>query len=67
MTGLRWILARVRGLWRRDGIAAEIDEELQFHVAARTEQYERDGLTHDAARRKARARVGHVAIHIDRG
>ena len=67
MTGLRWIVARVRGLWRRDGIAAEIDEELQFHVAARTEQYERDGLTHDDARRKARARIGSVAIHLDRG
>jgi hypothetical protein len=52
MTGFRWIVARVRALWRRDGVAAEIDEELHFHLASRIEQYERDGLTPDAARRK---------------
>ena len=67
MAGLRGVVARVRGLWRRDGIAAEIREEIDFHIAARADDYARSGLSADEARRKARARVGDVAIHVDRG
>jgi predicted permease len=67
MKVIRALLARVRAVFRRDAIADEIREELDFHLAARTEEYERDGLAADEARRRARRRVGNVALLRDRG
>ena len=64
---LRSLLARIRAIARRDAIAGEIHDELRFHVDSRVEQYEREGLTHDDATRKARERIGNVAVHQDRG
>jgi len=63
----RSIAARIRAIARRDAIAGEIHDELRFHVDARVEQYEREGLTHDEAARKARERIGNIAVHQDRG
>jgi len=63
----RSLVARLRAIARRDAIAGEIHDELRFHVDSRVEQYEREGLTRDEARRKARARIGNVALHQDRG
>jgi predicted permease len=40
---------------------------LRFHVDSRVEQYEREGLTRDEATRKARGRIGNIAVHQDRG
>ncbi|HKV99774.1 MAG TPA: ABC transporter permease [Vicinamibacterales bacterium] len=67
MGALRSLLARLRAIARRDAIAGEIHDELRFHVDSRVEQYEREGLTRDEATRKARDRVGNVALHQDRG
>ncbi len=67
MRWLRVFAARLRGLVRRDVVAGEIHDELRFHVDARVEQYEREGLTRDEATRKARHRVGNIAVHQDRG
>ena len=61
------MLARLRGLMRRDGIAEEIREELDSHLRARAEQYEREGLTPGEAARQARRRVGNLAVHRDDG
>jgi putative ABC transport system permease protein len=64
---LRTLAARVRALFRRDAVAGEIHEELEFHLTSRTEQYRSEGLAPDEAERKARERVGNLALHQDRG
>ncbi len=67
MKVLRIIAARWRALFHRDVVAGEINEELQFHLKARTEQYEHEGLAPAEAQRKARQRVGNLALHQDHG
>ena len=67
MRMLRAIFARLRGLVRRDAIADEIREELASHLESRVQQYEREGLSRAAAERRARLRVGNLAVHQDRG
>jgi predicted permease len=64
---LRSMLARVRGLVRRDIVSDEIHEELDSHLRQRIEQYEREGLTRDEAAARAKRRVGNLAVHLDRG
>ena len=34
MPDLRWLLYRLRNLWRRQAREAELDAELQFHLEA---------------------------------
>lgn len=58
---------RVRAWFRRDAIADEIREELEFHVAMRAEELERQGQSPDAARRAARRRVGNISRLRDEG
>jgi putative ABC transport system permease protein len=67
MRALRTALARVRALWRRDVIADEINEELQFHLEMRVDEHERRGLPRDAAVRAAARRFGNVAVLKDKG
>jgi predicted permease len=67
MNPLRIVLARLRGFLRRDAIADDIREELAAHVEDRVRQYEAEGLPRAAAERKARARIGNLAVHLDRG
>lgn len=64
---LRLAIARIRALFRRNATADEIREELQFHVAMRTDDYARQGLGADAARRQALRRFGNPAVIQDRG
>ena len=61
------LYARLRGLVRRDVVSDEIREELDFHVGMRAEEYERRGDTREAAKRRALARVGNLAVMQDRG
>jgi hypothetical protein len=67
MNPLRVWLARLRGFLRRDAIADEIREELASHLELRIQQYEREGLTKADAERRARERVGNLALYQDRG
>src|SRR5262245_32105103 len=65
-----WLLhlrARIRALFRRDVIADEIREELEFHLRMRAEEYERSGATTTDATRRARQRFGNLALMQDRG
>src|SRR5579872_1128287 len=64
---LRLLRARVRALFRRDAVADEIREELEFHLRMRTEDYERAGEPPADAVRHARARVGNLTVLQDRG
>ena len=52
------ILHRVRNLWRRERLHAEIEEELQSHVEMAAEDAERAGMRPEEARRTARQRLG---------
>jgi len=54
-------------MWRRyrrflrSDVAADVDEEIEFHLAMRSRDYEARGLPRDAAVEAARARFGDVA------
>lgn len=61
------VAARLRALFRRDAVAGEIHDELQFHLQMRIEEYERNGSSREDARRLATERVGNIAVHQDRG
>jgi putative ABC transport system permease protein len=67
MSAIRFVIARVRALFRRDAIADEIHEELQFHVAMRSDEYARHGLDEGEARKLALRRFGNLAVMQDRG
>ncbi len=63
----RLVLARLRALLRRDAVAGEIREELEFHLDMRAEQYRQTGLCAAEARQAAARRFGSVALIQDRG
>jgi predicted permease len=67
MYSLRVLLARVRALSRRNAIADEIREEMRFHLERRAQDYEREGLTPEQARRAASRQFGSLALQIERG
>jgi predicted permease len=64
---LRLALARLRALFRRDVVAGEIREEMQFHLDMRAKEYQGRGAPADDARRAAMRRFGSVALMQDRG
>jgi predicted permease len=51
---------RLRALFSRASIERELDNELRFHVEHEAEKYERQGMSHEAARRRARLEFGGV-------
>jgi putative ABC transport system permease protein len=67
MYAIRVALARLRALLRRNAIADEIREELQFHVEMRAQELARDGLDAREARTAALRRFGNPAVIHDRG
>ncbi len=51
---------RLRALFSRASVERELDEELRVHVEYEAEKYERQGMSHEAARRRARLEFGGV-------
>jgi predicted permease len=51
---------RLRGLISRDSAEQELDAELRFHVEREAEKYEREGMSREAALRRARLAFGGV-------
>src|SRR5437868_4681893 len=51
---------RTRSLFRRAALEQELDEELRFHLEREIEKYERMGMPHNEARRRARLAFGGV-------
>ncbi len=51
---------RLRALFSRASVEQELDDELRVHVEYEAEKYERQGMSHDAARRRARLEFGGV-------
>lgn len=56
------IIQRIANLFRTDRLAAELDEELAFHIAERTDDLVAEGMTERDARREARRRFGHYVV-----
>src|SRR5256885_2937457 len=51
---------RLRALFSRDSVEQELDAELRFHIEREAEKYERHGMPHEAALRRARLEFGGV-------
>ena len=51
-------LIRLRALFRRSAVEAELDDELRFHFDQQIEKYTRSGLSHEEALRHARVAFG---------
>jgi len=57
---------RLRSLFRRKAMEADLDEELRFHFEQEVEKNERAGMTHEEAARRARITFGgHEQIKED--
>jgi predicted permease len=51
---------RLRALFSRAAVERELDAELHFHIEREAEKYERQGMSRDAALRRARLQFGGV-------
>ena len=51
---------RLRALFAHASVEQELDDELSFHIAREVEKYERQGMPHEAALRRARLEFGGV-------
>ena len=54
------IFFRLRSLFRRNTVEAELDDELRFHFEQQVEKNIRSGMTREEARRQARLSVGGI-------
>ena len=52
------LLFRVRALFRRKSMEAELDEELRAHIMLRADDLERSGVPRADAERRARIEFG---------
>src|ERR1700754_3483434 len=60
------LLRRIAALLRRSSLDREIEDELQAHIAMRTEDNIADGMSPDAAARDARLRFGNPTVVRER-
>src|SRR5437016_1249178 len=51
---------RLRALFSRASVEQELEDELRFHIEHEAEKYERQGMSHEAALRRARLEFGGV-------
>lgn len=51
---------RLRAVFARASVEQELDDELSFHIEREAEKYERQGVSHEAALRRARVEFGGV-------
>ena len=62
MPHVRWLLYRLRNLWRQPAREAELDAELQFHIETEAEEQIAAGLPADNARQAARRSLGNITL-----
>jgi hypothetical protein len=67
MNSLRLVRARLRGFLRKEQLEQEIEEELRFHVAMRTEENIARGMAPAAAAEQARRQLGTSTVLKTRG
>jgi putative ABC transport system permease protein len=60
------LIRRVRTLFRRDKLAADLDEELRFHLAMREELNQQEGMPQPEARSAARRSFGNTTLLKER-
>ena len=53
---------RLRSLFRRNKVEQDLNEELQYHLEQKTQEYRASGLTIEEARRKARREFGGLEL-----
>src|SRR5262245_26963111 len=58
MSVLRYLISRLRALWRSDDIHDEIAEEMRFHIEQRAKENVRRGMPTEEARREAERQFG---------
>jgi putative ABC transport system permease protein len=54
------LLLRLRSLFRRNDVEAEMDEELRFHFEKQVAKFVESGLPAEEARRRARLEFGGI-------
>ena len=59
-------LRRLRDTVASSRMEHSLDEELRFHIEERTNEYVRDGMTPETAKREALRRFGNVPLAMDR-
>jgi putative ABC transport system permease protein len=57
--------SRLVGVFRSDRLNRDLDEEMRFHLDARTEEYTNGGLSIEEARARARRQFGSPALLRD--
>ena len=62
MPQVRWLLYKLRSLWRRQALEEELDAELQFHLEAEADEQLAAGRPADDARQAARRSIGNIAL-----
>ena len=62
MRHARWLLYRLKNLWRRQAREADLDAELQFHIETEAEEQIASGLPADDARQAARRSLGNITL-----
>jgi len=67
MTVIRYLIRRLRALWRSDDIHDEIAEEMRFHIELRAEENVRRGMTAEEARREAERKFGRFSRIKEQG
>src|SRR2546425_67518 len=55
-------LSRFANVFRRDRLDRDLEDEIQFHVAARTEEFTRRGMSPQQAEREARRQFGNQLL-----
>src|SRR5665647_438902 len=59
----KWLRMTMREIVRAPAVAADVDEEMRFHLAMQTEHNVRAGLSPEQARREALLAFGGVLRH----
>lgn len=59
-------LQRLRNTFRHERVQGNIDRELSFHIAERTDQLRAEGLSDEEAARRARRQFGNVTVQAER-
>src|SRR5579872_7188617 len=59
------LLSKLRALFNRHHLERDLDDEIRSHIDLATEEYIRDGLPPDEARRRARIKFGSTEASKD--
>ena len=60
------LLQRLANVFREEGLAVDLDDELSFHVAERTDELVSAGMTYDEAHSEAMRRFGNYTLQKER-